>query len=87
MIERGDFKLSKLEEFEGKLERKAIIQRTAKRGDYVESQKSRNFVMISNAETLKDLKEIQEIFYNNQGVQMSLQKVVDHLIHFYLKER
>ena len=58
-----------------------------KRGDYVESQKSRNFVMISNAETLKDLKEIQEIFYNNQGVQMSLQKVVDHLIHFYLKER
>ena len=58
-----------------------------KRGDYVESQKSRNFVMISNAETLKDLKEIQEIFNNNHGVQMSLQKVVDHLIHFYLKER
>ena len=58
-----------------------------KRGDYVESQKSRNFVMISNAETLKDLKEIQEIFYNNHGVQMSLQKGVDHLIHFYLKER
>ena len=58
-----------------------------KRGDYVESQKSRNFVMISNAETLKDLKEIQEIFYNSHGVQMSLQKVVDHLIHFYLKER
>ena len=58
-----------------------------KRGDYVESQKSRNFVMISNAETLKDLKEIQEIFYNNHGVQMSRQKVVDHLINFYLKER
>ena len=58
-----------------------------KRGDYVESQKSRHFVMISNAETLKDLKEIQEIFHNNHGVQMSLQKVVDHLIHSYLKER
>ena len=29
-----------------------------KRGDYVESQKSRNFVMISNAETLKDLKDV-----------------------------
>ena len=49
--------------------------------------KSRNLVIISNAETIKDLKEIQDIFYNNQGVQMSLQKVVDHLIHHYLKER
>ena len=42
---------------------------------------------LQGLETLKDLKEIQEIFYNNHGVQMSLQKVVDHLIHFYLKER
>ena len=51
-------------------------------GDFIKTQKSRNLVIISNAETIKDLKEIQDIFYNNQGVQMSLQKVVDHLIHY-----
>ena len=56
-------------------------------GDFIKTQKSRNLVIISNAETIKALKEIQDIFYNNQGVQMSLQKVVDHLIHHYLKER
>ena len=56
-------------------------------GDFIKTQKSRNLVIISNAETIKDLKEIQDIFYNNQGVQMSLQKVVDQLIHHYLKER
>ena len=56
-------------------------------GDFIKTQKSRNLVIISNSETIKDLKEIQDIFYNNQGVQMSLQKVVDHLIHHYLKER
>jgi len=62
-----------------------IIMNTT--GDFIKTQKSRNLVIISNAETIKDLKEIQDIFYNNQGVQMSLQKVVDHLIHHYLKER
>ena len=56
-------------------------------GDFIKTQKSRNLVIISNAETIKVLKAIQDIFYNNQGVQMSLQKVVDHLIHHYLKER
>ena len=56
-------------------------------GDFIKTQKSRNLVIISNADTIKDLKEIKDIFYNNQGVQMSLQKVVDHLIHHYLKER
>ena len=57
------------------------------RGNFIKTQKSRNLVIISNAETIKDLKEIQEIFYNNQGIQLSLQKVVDHLIHHYLRER
>jgi hypothetical protein len=57
------------------------------RGNFIKSQKNRNLVIISNAETIKDLKEIQEIFYNNQGIQLSLQKVVDHLIHHYLRER
>ena len=57
------------------------------RGNFIKTQKDRNLVQLSNAETIKDLKEIQEIFYNNQGIQMSLQKVVDHLIHHYLKER
>ena len=57
------------------------------KGNFIKSQKNRNLVIISNAETIKDLKEIQEIFYNNQGIQLSLQKVVDHLIHHYLRER
>ena len=68
-----------------KLFQRGIIMNTT--GDFIKTQKSRNLVIISNAETIKDLKEIQDIFYNNQGVQMSLQKVVDHLIHHYLKER
>ena len=56
-------------------------------GDFVAKQKSRNLVMVSNEETIKDLKYIQETLYNNQGIQLSLQKVIDHLIHHYLKER
>ena len=57
------------------------------RGNFMKTQKNRNLVQLSNAETIKDLKEIQEMLYNNQGIQLSLQKVVDHLIHHYLKER
>ena len=53
-------------------------------GDFVAKQK---YVLVSNKETIKDLKYIQETLYNNQGIQLSLQKVVDHLIHHYLKER
>jgi len=60
---------------------------TKEGGNFVAKQKSRNLVMISNEETIKDLKYIQETLYNNQGIQLSLQKVVDHLIHHYLKER
>tara|TARA_B100000378_G_scaffold265201_1_gene249510 strand:+ start:112 stop:294 length:183 start_codon:yes stop_codon:yes gene_type:complete len=56
-------------------------------GDFIKTQKNRNLVQLSNAETIKELKEIQEMLYNNQGIQLSLQKVVDHLIHHYLKER
>ncbi len=57
------------------------------RGNFMKTQKNRNLVQLSNAETIKDLKEIQEMLYNNQGIQLSLQKVVDHLIHHYLRER
>ena len=60
---------------------------TKEGGNFVAKQKSRNLVMLSNEETIKDLKYIQETLYNNQGIQLSLQKVVDHLIHNYLKER
>jgi|TARA_R100001126_G_scaffold47011_1_gene26593 hypothetical protein len=60
---------------------------TKEGGNFVAKQKSRNLVMLSNEETIKDLKYIQETLYNNQGIQLSLQKVVDHLIHHYLKER
>ena len=55
-------------------------------GDFIKTQKNRNLVQLSNAETIKELKEIQEMLYNNQGIQLSLQKVVDHLIHHYLKK-
>jgi len=54
---------------------------------YVEKQANRNFVMINQADTIKDLKYIQDIIYNNSGMDISLQQVVNHLIHFYLKER
>ena len=54
---------------------------------YVEKQANRNFVMINQADTINDLKYIQDIIYNNSGMDISLQQVVNHLIHFYLKER
>ena len=60
---------------------------TKEGGNFVAKQKSRNLVLVSNEETIKDLKYIQETLFNNQGIQLSLQKVVDHLIHHYLKER
>ena len=44
-------------------------------------------VLIKGEETINDLKHIQEIILNNQGMKISIQQVVNHLIHFYLKER
>ena len=60
---------------------------TKEAGNFVAKQKSRNLVMVSNEETIKDLKYVQENLYSNHGIQLSLQKVIDHLIHHYLKER
>lgn len=60
---------------------------TKEGGNFVAKQKSRNLVMVSNEETIKDLKYVQENLYSNHGIQLSLQKVIDHLIHHYLKER
>tara|TARA_R100001129_G_scaffold143151_1_gene104242 strand:+ start:725 stop:904 length:180 start_codon:yes stop_codon:yes gene_type:complete len=54
---------------------------------YVEKQANRSFVMINQAETLKDLKYIQDTLMSNTGMDISLQQVVNHLIHEYLKER
>ena len=44
-------------------------------------------VIIKGEETVAELKHIQELIYNNQGMKISMQQVVNHLIHFYLKER
>ena len=44
-------------------------------------------VIIKGEETVADLKHIQELIYNNQGMKISMQQVVNHLIHHYLKER
>jgi hypothetical protein len=44
-------------------------------------------VLLKGEETITDLRHIQEIIYNNQGIKIGLQQVVNHLIHFYLKER
>ena len=44
-------------------------------------------VIIKGEETINDLKHIQELILNNQGMKVGLQQVVNHLIHFYLKER
>ena len=60
---------------------------TKEGGNFVAKQKSRNLVMVSNEETIKDLKYVQENLYSNHGIQLSLQKVIDQLIHHYLKER
>ena len=44
-------------------------------------------VIIKGEETINDLKHIQELILKNQGMKISIQQVVNHLIHFYLKER
>ena len=44
-------------------------------------------IIIKGDETINDLKHIQDLIYNNQGIKIGLQQVVNHLIHFYLKER
>jgi hypothetical protein len=55
--------------------------------NYNQKQADRNFVMLNQEETIKDLKSIQDILYSNTGVSISLQQVVNHLIHEYLRER
>ena len=44
-------------------------------------------VLIRGEDTINELKHIQELILNNYGMQIGLQQVVNHLIHFYLKER
>jgi len=44
-------------------------------------------IIIKGEETINDLKHIQDLIYNNQGIKIGLQQVVNHLIHHYLKER
>ena len=44
-------------------------------------------VIIKGEETINDLKYIQEMILCNKGIKVGLQQVVNHLIHFYLKER
>jgi len=54
---------------------------------YNQRQAKSTFVMISQEDTIKDLKSIQDILFSQTGVSISLQQVVNHLIHEYLKER
>jgi len=54
---------------------------------YNQRQAKSTFVMISQTDTIKDLKSIQDILFSQTGVSISLQQVVNHLIHEYLKER
>jgi len=61
--------------------------KTKSKLNYNQKQADRNFVMINQEETIKDLKSIQDILYSNTGVSISLQQVVNHLIHEYLRER
>ena len=42
---------------------------TKEGGNFVAKQKSRNLVMVSNEETIKDLKYVQENLYSNHGIQ------------------
>lgn len=54
---------------------------------YLTKQKDRDLVQISNKETIKDLRDIQDILVSETGLDLSLQNVVNHLIKEYLKER
>jgi len=54
---------------------------------YKTKQKDRNLVQLSNPETIKDLRDIQDILVSETGLDLSLQNVVNHLIKEYLKER
>jgi len=61
--------------------------KTQSKLNYNQKQADRNFVMINQEETIKDLKSIQDILHSNTGVSISLQQVVNHLIHEYLREK
>ena len=63
------------------------MAKTKSKLNYNQKQADRNFVMINQEETIKDLKSIQDILFSETGVRISLQQVVNHLIHEYLKER
>ena len=63
------------------------MAKTKSKLNYNQKQADRNFVMINQEETIKDLKSIQDILFSETGVSISLQQVVNHLIHEYLKER
>ena len=54
---------------------------------YLTKQKDRDLVQISNKETIKDLRDIQDILVAETGLNLSIQNVVNHLIKEYLKER
>ena len=54
---------------------------------YKTKQKDRDLVQLSNPETIKDLRDIQDILVSETGLDLSLQNVVNHLIKEYLKER
>tara|TARA_R100001460_G_scaffold1862_7_gene6616 strand:+ start:7531 stop:7704 length:174 start_codon:yes stop_codon:yes gene_type:complete len=54
---------------------------------YIKKQKDRELVQITNKETIKDLRDIQDILVSETGLDLSLQNVVNHLIKEYLKER
>tara|TARA_R110001592_G_scaffold43029_1_gene139732 strand:+ start:459 stop:650 length:192 start_codon:yes stop_codon:yes gene_type:complete len=61
--------------------------KTQSKPNYSQRQAKSTFVMISQEDTIKDLKSIQDILFSQTGVSISLQQVVNHLIHEYLKER
>ena len=54
---------------------------------YKTKQKDRDLVQLSSPETIKDLRDIQDILVSETGLDLSLQNVVNHLIKEYLKER
>ena len=54
---------------------------------YKTKQKDRDLVQLSNPETIKDLRDIQDILVSETGLDLSIQNVVNHLIKEYLKER
>jgi|TARA_R110001592_G_scaffold175708_1_gene415007 hypothetical protein len=60
---------------------------TTSKHNYVERQKNRDLIQISNPQLISDIKTIQKVIYDKTGFDVSLQNVVSHLVKKYMEEK